>query len=144
MGWSASVAELPSWARSLIESTRVAHLGLTDDGGRPRVLPVTFAVAASNLVTAIDHKRKQVPPDRLARIRWLQGNPQAALTIDHYEEDWSRLAWVQALGTIQILEANNAPEAIEALTQRYEQYQSTPPTGPILQLTPERLIWWHE
>ncbi len=35
---------LPDWARELLETERVGHLGLLDDDGRPRVLPVTFAV----------------------------------------------------------------------------------------------------
>src|ERR1700758_2582885 len=67
MGRSASVAELPKWARELLERSRVARLGLVDDDGGPRVLPVTYAVSGRALVTAVDHKPKRVPADRLAR-----------------------------------------------------------------------------
>jgi len=38
------VSNLPTWARELVTSARVARLGLIDDTGRPRVLPVTFAL----------------------------------------------------------------------------------------------------
>ena len=106
------------------------------------MLPVTFALAGDTLVTAVDHKRKDVPPERLARLRWLRARPHAALTVDHYEEDWSRLAWVQALGSVSILDAADAPHAIAALTDRYEQYRDKPPTGPVIELAPDRLVWW--
>src|SRR5690349_19588318 len=64
MGRSASVAELPKWARALLETSRVAHLGLIDDDHAPRVLPVTYALAGRALVSAVDHKPKTVPSDR--------------------------------------------------------------------------------
>jgi PPOX class probable F420-dependent enzyme len=142
MGQSASVADLPGWARALLEDSRVARLGIADDDGAPRVLPVTYAVLDDAIVTAIDHKRKEVPADRLARLRWVRARPRAALTVDHYDDDWSQLAWVQAIGPITILEAADAPAAIAALTQRYAPYRNQPPGGPVLSLAPERVLWW--
>jgi PPOX class probable F420-dependent enzyme len=142
MGSCGSLAELPSWARGLLERARVGHLGLLADDAGPRVLPVTYAVLGELLVTAIDHKPKHVPPDRLARVRWLRARPRAALTVDHYDDDWSRLNWVQAIGTVEVLPALSAPEAIAALTDRYEPYRDKPPTGPVIALKPERLLWW--
>lgn len=140
MGSSASVAELPQWARALLEASRVGHLGIVDDHGGPRVLPVTYALSDGALVSAIDEKPKAVPADRLARVRWLRARPRAALTVDRYDEDWSRLAWVQAIGEVSILD--RAPEALAALAERYPQYRERPPTGPILELAPDRLVWW--
>ena len=140
MGSCASVAKLPKWARALLEDTPVARLGLVDDEHHPRVLPVTFALAGETLVTAIDHKRKTVPADRIARVRWLRARPHAALTVDHYEDDWSRLAWVQALGQVKLL--GHAPEAIAALAERYPQYRERAPAGPVIELTPDRFVWW--
>ena len=142
MGRSASVAELPKWARALLETSRVGRLGIVDDDGGPRVQPVTYALAAGALVSAIDHKRKDAPPHRLARVRWLRARPRAALTVDHYDEDWSQLSWVQAIGKVSILDAADAPDAIAALADRYEPYRDRPPAGPVLSLTPDRIIWW--
>ncbi|HUA50112.1 MAG TPA: pyridoxamine 5'-phosphate oxidase family protein [Solirubrobacteraceae bacterium] len=142
MGSCASVAKLPAWARALLESARVAHLGVVDDDGHPRVLPVTFALSGGALVTAADHKRKEVPAERLARVRWLRARPRAALTVDRYDDDWSRLAWVQAVGTATIRDAVDAPEAIAALTERYEQYRAHAPAGPVIELAPDRFVWW--
>jgi len=140
MGSCASVAKLPKWARELLEEARVGRLGLTDDEQHPRVLPVTFALAGDALVTAVDHKRKDVPAERLARLRWLRARPRAALTVDRYDEDWSQLAWVQALGPVRILD--DAPKAAAALIARYAQYRDHPPAGPVIELTPDRLVWW--
>jgi PPOX class probable F420-dependent enzyme len=142
MGSSANLAELPGWARELLERSRVGRLGVIDDEGRPRVLPVTYALSGSRLVTAVDHKRKRHPGAQLARIRWLLARPQATLTVDHYDEDWSALAWVQAVGSAQVLEAPDAPEAIEALADRYPQYRHRPPAGPVVALDPERFVCW--
>jgi PPOX class probable F420-dependent enzyme len=114
-----------------------------DGDGAPRVLPVTYAIAGESLVTAVDQKPKRRIGEELARVRWLRARPTAALTVDHYEDDWSALAWVQALGTVRVLDAASAPDAIAALAQRYEPYRSDPPAGPVLVLEPDRLLWWH-
>lgn len=126
----------------MLERSRVARLGLIDHEGGPRVLPVTYALAGGTLVSAVDHKRKRRPGEELARVRWLRASPRAALTVDRYDEDWSELEWVQALGTVRIVEAAAAPAAIAALIGRYPQYRDQPPAGPVLELEPERLRWW--
>jgi len=120
----------------------VARLGIADDEGSPRVLPVTYAVIDQTIVTAIDHKRKSVPSERLARVRWLKARPRAALTVDHYDDDWSRLQWVQAIGVVTIIDAADAPGAVAELTARYLAYRDRPPSGPVLSLAPDRILWW--
>ena len=59
----------------------MARLGLIDDHGAPRVLPVTYAVSDGKLVTVVDHKPKRVAGERLARVRWLRARPSAAMTV---------------------------------------------------------------
>lgn len=106
------------------------------------MLPVTFAVSGGALVSAVDDKPKRRPGEELARVRWLRASPRAALTVDRYDEDWSQLAWVQALGAVRVLEGRDAPEALAALVDRYEPYRETAPRGPVLVLWPDRLLWW--
>jgi PPOX class probable F420-dependent enzyme len=142
MGTSTSVAELPSWARSLLGRERVGHLGVLAPDGTPRVLPVTYALVHGTLVSAVDQKPKSVPGERLARVRWLRARPRATLTVDHYEDDWTALAWLQVIGTVTIRDALAAPEALSALAARYAAYRELPPSGPLLVLTPERIAWW--
>ena len=140
MSMPGNLAELPAWARTLLEEARRAHLGLLDAEGAPRVLPVTFAVVGQDIVSAVDHKPKRVPGSDLARVRWLRRDPRAALTVDRYDDDWSRLAWVQVLGSAAIEPVRG--EVVDALARRYPDYLSRPPAGPLLRLEAERVLWW--
>jgi PPOX class probable F420-dependent enzyme len=139
---AASLEALPSWARDLLEAGRVGHLGLLDDAGRPRVLPVTFAVLAGRVWSAVDDKPKRVPGDRLARLRWLRARPASTLTVDRYDDDWTRLAWVQVLGETRILDLTGHEDALDALAARYPQYRERAPRGPLLCLDPDRIVYW--
>jgi len=130
---------LPGWASELLESARVARLGLLDDRDRPRVLPVTYAVAEWAVWSAVDRKPKRGEP---ARVRYLKRSPGAALTVDRYDDDWSTLAWVQLLGDVEVLEADRAATGLEALAAKYEQYTEDPPPGPVLRLAPTRALCW--
>jgi nitroimidazol reductase NimA-like FMN-containing flavoprotein (pyridoxamine 5'-phosphate oxidase superfamily) len=85
---------LPGWAADLLGEARVAHLALLDERDLPRVLPVTFVVWEGAVWSAIDHKPKRGPGEP-ARVRRLRRRPDAALLVDRYDEDWSRLAWVE-------------------------------------------------
>jgi PPOX class probable F420-dependent enzyme len=127
----------------MLAEARVAHLGLLDGDDRPRVLPVTFALAGGELWSAVDDKPKRVPGKELARVRWLRRRPEAALTVDAYDDDWSRLAWVQVLGSVEVMEAAEGPAGLEALIAKYPQYRERPPAGPLLRLAPERSLAWH-
>jgi PPOX class probable F420-dependent enzyme len=138
----ASLEALPRWAHELLETVRVGHLGLLDDDGRPRVLPVTFAVGGAHVWSAVDDKPKRVPGHRLARLRWLRDRPASTLTVDRYDEDWTRLAWVQLVGETRILELPGHEDALGALAARYPQYRERAPRGPLLCLTPDRILHW--
>jgi PPOX class probable F420-dependent enzyme len=133
---------LPGWARDLLGSEPVGHLGLLDDDRHPRVLPVTFAVAEGDVWSAVDEKPKRVPGDELARVRWLRARPASTLTVDRYSDDWGRLAWVQVIGATEIVDVAGHARALEALSARYPSYRERPPGGPLLRLVPERCVWW--
>src|SRR5262245_44801650 len=132
--------EVVAWANTLLESARVARLGLLDEEGSPRVLPVTFAVAEGRIWSAIDRKPKRAAEP--ARLRFLRRDARAALTVDRYSDDWGELAWVQALGRVEILEVGDGPAGLDALRRKYEQYREEAPPGPLLALQPERFLWW--
>ena len=142
MATSATLDELPSWARALLEEARVGHLGILDDRGRPRVLPVTFAVVGGAVWSAVDDKPKRRPGEELARVRWLRERPDSALTVDRYDDDWTRLAWVQLIGVTAVVEVAGNEEVVGALAKRYPQYCERPPGGPLVRLTVERVVYW--
>ena len=128
------------WANELLAASRVGRLGLLDDAGAPRVLPVTYAVAGGRIWSAVDQKPKG--PGEPARVRFLRRDSRAALTVDRYDEDWERLAWVQVLGTVSVLDATEGAAGLEALTEKYGQYREEVPPGPLLCLEPQRYLWW--
>jgi PPOX class probable F420-dependent enzyme len=131
---------LPGWARELLSAERVGRLAFIDDEDRPRVLPVTYAVLGDSVWSAIDDKPKRASEP--ARLRYLRRRPEAALCVDRYSDDWSRLAWVQLLGRIDILPAGESTAALEALSARYEAYRDRTPPGPLLRLSVERALSW--
>jgi PPOX class probable F420-dependent enzyme len=132
--------QLPAWALALLERRRVAHLAFADDRGRPRVLPVTFAVLHGAVWTAVDDKPKRAREP--ARVRYLRDRPQAALCVDHYDDDWRHLAWVQVLGSVTLLDAVDGRAALDALAARYAPYVARRPPGPLLRLEPDRVLCW--
>ncbi len=142
MASASTLEELPRDSRALLDEVYVGHLGAIDDHGAPRVLPVTFAVADGRVWSAVDSKPKRRPGEDLARVRWLRERPRAAITVDRYDHDWSRLAWVQLLGDVAVLDAGGQDAALAALTERYPAYRAQPPPGPLLCLEVDRALWW--
>ena len=131
---------LPGWARELLERERVARLAYLDREGRPRVLPVTFAVAGDSVWSAIDEKPKRAAEP--ARVGALRQRPEAALVVDVYDDDWSRLAWVQLLGRVEVVPIAEDPDAVAALGAKYPQYAERTPPGPLLRLRVDRALEW--
>jgi PPOX class probable F420-dependent enzyme len=129
--------ELPGWAGELLSSARVGRLALLDERDLPRVLPVTYAVWKGAVWTAIDSKPKR--SGEPARVRRLRRRPEAALLVDRYDDDWSRLAWVELRGAVSI---EPLGPALEALGARYPQYRDEPPPGPLLRLAVRDAVWW--
>jgi PPOX class probable F420-dependent enzyme len=136
-----TIDELPAWARALLEAERVARLGFVDDEDHPRVLPVTFAIADGAVFSAIDDVKAKSSAEP-ARVRYLRRRPQAALCVDRYDDDWTRLAWVQVLGVVDVLRIGDAPAGLAALVARYPAYRARRPPGPLLRLRPERVLCW--
>jgi PPOX class probable F420-dependent enzyme len=131
---------LPDWAAELLRSQRVGHLALLDGDDRPRVLPITFALAADAVWSAIDNKPKRSTEP--ARVSWLRRRREAAVCVDRYDDDWTELAWVQLLGRIDVLDVDQGGAGLEALRSKYGQYASDPPPGPLLRLTVDRAVHW--
>src|SRR3954471_7961036 len=125
-----SLNDLPDWGRELLDERPVAHLGLLDEQGRPRVQPITFARVREELWSAIDDKPKRAGTP--ARVNRLRRDPRATITVDRYDDDWTQLAWVQAVGGMAVLSIDGHERIIAALQDRYPAYRELPPKGPLL------------
>jgi PPOX class probable F420-dependent enzyme len=135
-----TLEQLPGWALDLLAGERVARLGFVDEDDLPRVLPVTYALAGGAVWSAIDEKPKRTPEP--ARVRRLRRRPEAALCVDVYSDDWSELAWVQLLGSVQWLGLEDGAEGMAALAAKYVPYAERIPPGPLMRLDVERAYCW--
>ena len=131
--------------RRQVSTARVGHFG-SSDGRRPALVPVCFVFIGATLYHAIDAKPKARAPRRLQRVRNIQANPNAALLVDHYEEDWRRLWYALFRGIARVIA--NGPEhqrAIRALRRKYPQYRTTVPLDAgslVIALDVRRLSHW--
>jgi PPOX class probable F420-dependent enzyme len=117
--------------RSRVIAARVGRLATVSAAGRPHLVPCCFALTGDTIYSAIDHKPKSTR--RLQRLENLRGNPQAALLVDHYADDWSTLWWVRADGSGRVLDGGpDATDAIALLVAKYPQYRDSPPAGPVI------------
>jgi len=105
-----------------LATQRVAHLATADSHAIPHVVPVCFAIAGNTLYVTIDEKPKRVPDRPLKRLRNIAENPAVAVTIDRYDEDWTRLGWVMLHGRAEILTSGTEHGDAQArLRARYPQ-----------------------
>ncbi len=129
---------------TFLERLRVAHLATVDEGGQPHVVPVCFAHLRDAIYTPIDEKPKRTAAASLRRVRNIVARSQVCLVWDHYEEDWTRLAWLQVRGTAALVEApDERAAALAVLRQRYPQYRAMDlEARPLIKITAVHVRWW--
>jgi PPOX class probable F420-dependent enzyme len=89
-----------NYIQSLVNDARVARLATIDfEEAKPHIVPVVFVFDGNSYYIPIDKKTKRdTDPERLRRVRNIQENPNVALLIDEYNEDWSKLFFVMIQG----------------------------------------------
>jgi PPOX class probable F420-dependent enzyme len=132
------LSELPAEQYGLLDTARRGSLSTIGSSGMPHTVPVVFVMLGDAIISPIDDKPKDGP--ELVRVRNLATVPNATLLVDHWDEDWRRLAWVMVQATARV-ESRNV--GASSLRQRYPQYDEnmTPGTRSIV-LSPRRIIWW--
>jgi PPOX class probable F420-dependent enzyme len=139
-----------SWtaeARRFLEAHRVGHLATAGADGAPHVVPVCYALDDGALYFVADEKPKRRPARELQRLRNLRANPRAAVVVDDYDEDWTRLAWLLVRGPARVVEEPEAhASALALLRARYSQYLAMAlddlERNPIVRIEPARVVLW--
>lgn len=130
--------------RRLFAEGRVARLATSDVTGAPHVMPVCYVLDGETVYSVIDRKPKQAGAMRLRRIRNIMANPQVALLLDGYDEDWSRLWYVLLRGVASVV--LRGPEqrwALALLRKKYPQYAAMNLEGrPVIRARIWRVVTW--
>ena len=137
--------EISAQLLAYINSQRVARLATTDAEGKPSLVPVCFAYHAGCFYIALDDKPKTVPPTRLKRVRNILANPNVALLLDSYYEDWTRLTYTLVSGTATLEQPGSEAHsvAVSILREKYPQYREMAiDQQPVIAIFPSAVRGW--
>lgn len=129
--------------RGFLDRSRVAHLATADRHGVPHLIPVCYGVIDLSLYITVDEKPKRIDIP-LKRLRNIQENPAVAVTVDRWDEDWTRLAWIMLRGTADILAGGDEHDrAQDLLRTRYPQYRTMALASlPVIAVRVQRVLSW--
>ncbi|MBW3595569.1 MAG: TIGR03668 family PPOX class F420-dependent oxidoreductase, partial [Actinobacteria bacterium] len=66
---------------------------------------------------------------------------RVALLIDHWDEDWKRLAWLMVRGRA-VVDPDASMDVMRELNERYPQYDVEQRHDALIRIRPTRLSWW--
>ena len=110
-----------------------------DPDGSGHSVPVVFVVIGDEIVLPIDHKPKT--GRKLRRLINIERDDRVTFLIDHWDEDWTRLAWVMVRARA-VIHAGASPEVALALNARYPQYAPDELPEALIRIRPTKLTWW--
>ena len=144
MWWGSLKFNVTTKVKGFVRYARVAHLATADRNGRPHVIPICFAFDGKTLYSPIDEKPKKISPLKLKRIINIRENPRVAVVIDHYDENWKKLAYVLITGRAAILLAGQKhKKAALLLRRKYPQYRRMAiDRRPMIRIVPTRATSW--
>ncbi|SRR5579885_184936 len=132
--------------REFLIAERVARMATAGKSGEPHVIPICFWFDGARFYFAIDEKPKSRSGLALKRMRNIAENPRVAIIVDHYEDDWSHLAYVMIRGSAQVVDDNEEYMlALRNLRDKYRPYRTmplSPDRNPIVRITPDRVNTW--
>ena len=127
-----------------LRSQRIARLATVDASGRPHIVPICFALDGDVVYSAIDEKPKRGDYARMRRLRNIAANPHVQVLFDVYDDDWSRLRYVQLRGMARVIGAGDEHvRAIALFRGRYAQYaRMALESRPVIAIDVERVVGW--
>lgn len=106
-------------------------------------MPVCFCVDGLSLYISVDEKPKRTDIP-LKRVRNILENPAVAVSVDRWDEDWTRLGWIMLRGEADILADGTEHDAAqEWLRLRYPQYRTMDLAPlPVIAVRIRRVLSW--
>lgn len=124
----------------------VARLATADAAGQPHVIPFCYAFDGAHVYFVVDQKPKRQTGKPLKRIRNMLENPQAAIVIDDYADDWTQLAYVLITGTTALVDDETEyARMLALLRERYLQYRAMDLTfanNAMVRISPTKVHAW--
>ena len=128
-----------------VDDHRIARLATASSKAEPHVIPLCYARIDGRIYFVIDEKPKKTRTG-LKRMQNICANPQVALVIDDYDEDWKQLAYLLLQGTAMIVEDEaEYRQALKQLRLRYLQYVAMPiefNTNPMVRIDVRQAKLW--
>jgi PPOX class probable F420-dependent enzyme len=123
----------------LIALERVCRVATAGAEGRPHLVPVCHAVAGDKIYFGSG--------DDARKVENLRSNPQIAITVDLYSDDWSQLRGVMIQGTARLIERGpRFKQARARLYAKYPQYAKeaaiSPSDSVVVEVTPTHVFTW--
>jgi PPOX class probable F420-dependent enzyme len=123
----------------LIALERVCRVATAGAEGRPHLVPVVHVLSGDKIYFGSgDDGRK---------VKNLRDNPQIAITIDLYSDDWAQLRGVMVQGTARLIERGpRFKQARARLYAKYPQYAKeaaiSPSDSVVVEVTPTHVFTW--
>jgi PPOX class probable F420-dependent enzyme len=141
------------YVKSIIDKARIARLATVDSECKPHLVPVVFAFDGEYFYIPIDEKTKQEPskPEKLKRVKNIQTNPNIALLIDEYNEDWTKLYFVMIQGRASLISNKKGEQqnellllekAHKLLSEKYHHYQKIGIGEYVIMIYPYKIMTW--
>jgi PPOX class probable F420-dependent enzyme len=130
---------------AFVQAQRAARLATAGERGTPHVVPVCYAFDGERFYTPLDEKPKRAADQALRRVRNIEARHEAALAIDQYYDDWSRLGYVLVTGRVDLLDPADPAHAhaLALLRARYPQYRAMAlESRPVIALAPQHVVSW--
>jgi PPOX class probable F420-dependent enzyme len=126
-------------AAKLVAAERVCRVATSGAEGRSHLVPVVHVLAGDKIYFGSG--------DDARKVKNLRDNPQVAITIDLYSEDWEQLRGVMVQGTARLIERGSRfKQARARLYAKYPQYAKdaalSPSDSVIVEVTPTHVFTW--
>ncbi len=137
------MASTPEWAKPFVADARVGRLATANADAEPHVVPCVFVLLNDVIYSVIDEKPKS--GHRLLRLRNIDATGKAALVVDRYDDDWSKLAFVLIRGDARVIGPDDPAhgQALSALRKKYPQYRDMDlDEAEMVALSADRWVAW--
>jgi PPOX class probable F420-dependent enzyme len=139
-----------TYLKTVIDKAKVARLATVDSECKPYLIPVVFVFDNDCYFIPIDEKTKRSKPENLKRIKNTQQNPNVALLIDEYDEDWRKLYFIMIQREASIIGGKELGQneqvllekAHKLLSGKYVQYQEIGIGEYVIMIVPQKVITW--